>query len=201
MRNVLRVLQAGFVATSMLVVGTAYGADDKGGEAKPKGKVANAIKEVNQDINEALLASKVRMSLLKSLKGADALRVVLSVQGTTATLSGEVEERASVKVASEAAKSVEGVTAVHSTITHNPKAPHQGDFEAKVKDSILAAEVRLSLLQEVGKAAVGLHITATDGVVSLRGEMPNNTTRNQAVEKVKGMSNVKRVEDLMTTTP
>ena len=202
MRTSIRVLFTGVVAVSLLAFSVASAADPKSktNATKAKEKVTEAVKTVNEDINESILNTKIRMTLLKSLKGADALRVGVKVQGTSALLSGEVEDRASVKVASEAAKSIEGVTDVRSSITHNPKAPHQGDFEAKVKDAVLVAQVRLGLLQEVGKSAVGIHVTATDGVVSLRGELANQKDRYDAVEKVKAMSNVKRVEDLTTVT-
>jgi osmotically-inducible protein OsmY len=183
----------------LLLAGPTLAADQKSKTTKAKEKVADVAKEINEDINEAVLASKIRVAMLKSLKGADALRVVIGVKGTSATLTGEVEDRASVKVAEETAKSVEGVTTVHSSIKHNPKAAHQENFESNVKDSILVAEVRLRLLQEVGKAALKVHVTATDGVVSLRGEMPDSATRTQALEKVKAMDNVKRVEDLMSS--
>lgn len=190
-------VQSIIVSAGLLLSATSSAADGKTVSTQAKA----AAKEAKEDIKEAMLNSKIRLALLKTLKGADSVRVGVTVKGSTAMLSGEVEDRASEKMASEAAKSVAGITAVKSSIKLNPKAPHQDNLEASIKDAVLVSEVRLRLLQEVGESAVGIHITASDGAVSLRGEMPNNTLREKAVLQVKTMPSVTRVEDLMTTTP
>lgn len=201
MHKNIRLLQVAVLSAGLALAGSAAAGDTRTTTTKAKDKATKVAKEVKEDIKETVLNTKIRMTLLKTLKGADALRVNVTVHGTSATLSGEVEDRASEKLASEAAKSVEGVGAVHSKITLNPKAPHQDNFDSRVKDALLVTEVRLRLLQEVGTDAMGISITATDGTVSLRGEMPNSTTRTRAVDNVKQLAGVQTVEDLMSTTP
>lgn len=214
MSNHFLILRTGILTTGLLLGGTVLAADAKKPTAAAKAKanaketvkdVKEAAKEARQelkeDINEAMLGSKVRLALLKSLKGADSLRVSVAVHGTAVTLSGEIEDRASEKMASEATKAVEGVGTVTSTITHNPKAPHQENFDRNVKDAMLVSEVRLRLLQDLGTAGIGIHVTATDGAVSLRGSMPNETMHSKSLECVKAITGVTRVEDLMTVTP
>lgn len=196
-----RPVQITAVATLLMFASAAGAADTRSKTAKVKRKATQTVKAVKQDVNEALLNSRIQLKLLESLKGADALRVSVDMRGTTAHLSGEVENRASVALAAEAARSVQGVSSVKSQVSHNPKAPHQENFDTHVKDGMLMAQVRIRLLQEVGTSAVGIHITATDGVVSLRGEVPNSTTRAAAVDNVKAISDVKRVEDMLTVTP
>jgi osmotically-inducible protein OsmY len=200
MRQMMNVFQAGLVSAGLMLGGQALATDHKN-VAKAEKKSSGSIKAAKETLNEAMLNSKVRVKLLKTLAGADPLRVEVDVTGTSVRLSGEVEDRASEKIAVEAAKSVDGVTNVRSTIRHNPKAPHQENFEAMLKDSTLTSEVRLNLLQEIGTQAMGIHITSTDGVVSLRGELPNASTRTRALDQVKDMPSVKRVEDLMSVTP
>lgn len=198
------ILGAGLLMTTEALAGDAHAATNAkthNPDTTVKQKAQGTSSKIKEDINEAILASRIRVAMMKSLKGADALRVVVQVNGTVATLSGEVEDRASEKMASESARSVQGISAVQSSVVHNPKAPHQADFEMRVRDAILKDNVRLRLLQEVGVPALGIHVTATDGAISLRGNMPNSTTRNKAVEEVRSMADVRRVEDMMTTTP
>jgi len=201
MNSTSMTLKATLITVALALANSAWAADAKSSRQKTREKVGHAMKAATEDLNEAILSTKIRMHLLKSLAGADATRVGVSVRGTEVTLTGQAEDRATLLVAAEAARSVGGVTKVESTITHNPRAPHQENFETAVKDGMLTADVRLRLLIEVGPPAVSIHVTATDGTVSLRGEVPNETIRSLAMEKVTGMTNVKRVEDLMTTTP
>src|SRR4051812_43521319 len=60
---------------------------------------------------DALLNIKVRSALLKNLK-VDGLRVRVNATGDTVDLAGSVKDRATLKLAKEVAKSVEGVTTV-----------------------------------------------------------------------------------------
>jgi len=198
MQKHLKVVQAALMTSGLLVAGTASAADAKTSEYKSQSKASEMMDEAKEDVSEATLNTKVRVSLLKSLKGADGLRVKINVQGSTVKLSGEVEDRASLKLAEESAKAVTGVTMVKNRIVHNPKAPHQANFESQVKDAVLASEVRLRLLQDVGDSALEMHITATDGVVSLRGQLPSDEARTRAVANIRDLSGVQRVEDLIT---
>lgn len=196
MRKYQRVIQSCFVGAALLATGVASAAEEKS-----TSKAKSVAKEAAEDIKESILNSKIRLALLKTLKGGDSLRVSVTVKGSTAFLSGEVQDRASEKLAAEAAKSVEGSTQVKNTIKLNPAAKQQDNVEAAIKDAVLVSEVKLRLLQEVGDNAVGISVTATGGAVSLRGEVPNATVRTKAVDRVKDLPSVTRVEDLMSVKP
>lgn len=201
MHKMNKLFQVGAVSVGLLASGWALANETRPMAPRAKAKATEGVNTVRENVKEAVLNSKIRMALFKSLKGADALRVEVTVRGTTAMLSGEVEDRASEKVAAEAAKAVEGITAVKSEITHNPKAANQENLETRLKDGMLANQVRLRLLEDLGATTVDIHVTATDGVVTLRGTTPNAAARERAVEKIKDMPEVKRVEDMMSTTP
>lgn len=190
-----KLLGAGLLFAGVSLAGTAWAAKEESTATKARQAVTQTNKAVQEDIQESILNTKIRMTLLKSLKGADALRVNIAVKGTSVTLKGQVADRASGKVAAEAAKAVEGITEVHNHITFSALAAKHDNFTAHVKDATLVAQVRLRLLQEVGDDAMGIKVTATDGVVSLRGELPSNDARDRALENVKEISDVKRVED------
>lgn len=153
-----------------------------------------------ENLDEAILGAKIRMALLKNLKGADGMRIEVIVEGTTVTLAGQVNDRASMKLAGEVAKSVGGVKRVNSSLTLNPKSPKQDSFADQVKDATLVTEVRLALLQELGADAVNIHVAAASGVVSLRGNLPTALARDRAVAVVNAVSSVKRVENLLDVT-
>lgn len=153
-----------------------------------------------ENLDEAILSAKIRMALLKGLKGADGMRIEVTVKDSSVALAGEVNDRASMKLASEVAKSVEGVKQVKSTITLNPKSPKQDSFGAEINDATLVTEVRLVLMQELGADAFKIHVAAASGVVSLRGTLSTPLARDRAVSVVNALSAVKRVEDLIEVT-
>lgn len=119
MSNIHRTFSSFVVVTTLLAAGSA-GASPAARSVKGQ---ANAARD---SVKESMLNAQVRYALLKNLKGADALRVKVEVQGTQVTLGGEVEDRASEKLAGEVARSVAGVTAVKNSITLNPRAPAAG---------------------------------------------------------------------------
>jgi len=133
-------------------------ADHEADEARDDAK--DTGDEVKEDLKEAMINAKVRMALLKGLTGADGMRVKVTVKGQTVYLAGEVAERANEKMATEAAKSVEDVKDVKSSIKLNPKTAKEANTDSKVKDSVLASEAKMRLLQEVGDNAVKLKVTA-----------------------------------------
>jgi len=187
----------GLAVASFLMAGSAGAAESKAAPTV-KDKVTKEAKDARDYVKEGILNSKVRVAMLKNLKGADALRVNIDVEGTRVTLSGEVEQRASEKLAGEVARSVEGVTKVQSNIKLNPKAPQQDGFEAKIKDQMLEADVRVHLLGDVGSAGLTLKVEAASGVVSLRGPMADAALKERALKSAKETPGVTSVQDLLT---
>lgn len=68
-------------------------------------------------VREALLRKRVRSQLVKHIKSPDALRINITAQGQTVTLTGEVEKQASLKLAGTLARSAEGVRRVNNKLT------------------------------------------------------------------------------------
>lgn len=203
MRNVIRKLRWGMFA-GMVISGPALAQDIQAPSLRPRTtdreRPSDAGTTVKEDLKEAMLNAKVRLALLKGMTGADGLRVNVTVRRDVVYLGGEVRDRASEKLASEMALSVKGVSDVKSNIRLNPDTEQQDDFDALVNDGVLASEVRMGLLKEVGNDALDIHVETANGVVSLRGNVPNAASRYRAVEKVKEIPDVKRVEDLITIT-
>jgi osmotically-inducible protein OsmY len=159
------------------------------------------VNAMGEDLQEAMLSGSIHVALLKAVKGADALRISVSCYGSSATLSGAVQDRGSEKLAMAAARQVQGVTAVHSVITVNPRAALQDNLDAHLRDAMVVANVKVLLLQELGATAIRLHVTGANGVVSLSGEIPATASRPTVLKHVQETPGVLRVEDLMTAAP
>jgi len=199
MRKLIKKFQLALITGGLLMTGTAVAAETVDRYPSIKQRASEATRDVKENLKESLLNAKVRLALLKGMTGADGLRVNVKVINSAVYLSGEVGDRASEKLASEMALAVEGVSSVKSTIRLNINAPQQDDYEATVKDAILSSEVKMTLLQEVGDNAMDINVEAASGVVSLRGTVPNTASRNRAVNRVKDLPGVVRVEDLLKT--
>mgnify|MGYP001048711759 CR=1 FL=1 len=61
----------------------------------------------------------------------------------------------------------------------------------------LESRVRHVLLRAIGVPAARVEVEATDGVVSLRGQLPDRDASRLAVEAARGVPGVRRVVDLL----
>jgi len=199
MRSIHKSLTLSLVTGALLATGPVLAADITTQRSSIQERASKATQAAKEDLKESMLNAKVRLALLKGMTGADGLRVKVTVRNSEVFLSGEVKDRASEKLAAEMAQSVSGVTSVKSTIRLNPSAPQQDNFEAEIRDSILASEVKMRLLEEVGDTAMNINVETANGVVSLRGTVPNRTAKKNAIKYVEEMNGVNRVEDLLTT--
>jgi len=199
MRSIHKSLTLSLVTGGMLWTGPVLAEDINTQRSSIQERASKATQAAKEDLKESMLNAKVRLALLKGMTGADGLRVKVTVRNSEVFLSGEVKDRASEKLAAEMAQSVSGVTSVKSTIRLNPNAPQQDNFEAEIRDSILASEVKMRLLEEVGDTAMNINVETANGVVSLRGTVPNRTAKKNAIKHVEEMNGVNRVEDLLTT--
>jgi osmotically-inducible protein OsmY len=110
-----------------------------------------------------------------------------------------VEKTSSRDLAKEVALSVEGVKDVDNQLHVNPK--HQATATRKVKAAIknvvLESKVKNQLLTEIGVNALKIEVEASNGVVSLRGTVPNAEVEKLAVRKAEHAGGVKKVIDLL----
>jgi osmotically-inducible protein OsmY len=147
---------------------------------------------------------KVKAALLDKI-GPDALGVRVTVDRSQAILTGTVEKRSTQELAEEVAKSVEGVGSVDNKLrVTGSEAPHGTEVQRAEKqvteeldDARLESRVKLRLFGELGRRARPIEVEASDGVVSLRGTVPDNYRRKLALETARGVSGVKKVVDLL----
>lgn len=157
---------------------------------------------VDPDVTNASIAADVQVALLEKL-GKDGLPIDVEVHGSRAVLSGQVEQRSTQELAEEVALSVPGVRSVDNQVTvaeaasRTPVGQAVSHTELEVQDAVLEARVGQALLAEIGRHAFDVEVESSDGVVSLRGTLPDAERKSLALRTAEKTSGVKKVVDLL----
>jgi hyperosmotically inducible periplasmic protein len=196
---------AAFLVGSLALAGC--GADT--GETSPEEAAAAvatpvALNGLADELDDAVLGLRVRMRLLEHLH-SDALGVSLAIDDGAVVLSGTVEEASSKSLAREVALSVDGVQDVSNRIrVVNPEREDQppvsravGVAERELADALLLTRLKLRLARELGARALDIDVDVRDGVVSLRGTLPDADSRRYAVATAASVDGVESVHDLL----
>lgn len=191
------------VCAFSLLTATAALGDTPSKRARAKEAMKEVVKEevanAKHSLVESMVGTKVHVALIKHLPGADGTRITVDVQDVNVTLSGEVKDRVSYKLAAEIARSVEGVKAVANHCKLADDAPVKDSLEARAKDTILLGEVKVRLVQASRDAATKVVVDAADGTVSLRGAVPNQEAKDLLIKTAKDVPGVRDVMDLLAT--
>lgn len=159
-----------------------------------------------ETVTEAKLKLAVRLALLEHLKD-DAFPIKIIVDGSSVILSGAVLYRSTQELATEVAKSVDGIYRVHNHIRISPDAPGKGDHIAKkaatgtgeeVSDAALESWVKTRLFESIGSRAFGINVEVTGGAVSLRGSVSSAGYKTIARETAESVNGIWKVIDLIT---
>ncbi|MGH9379165.1 MAG: BON domain-containing protein [Thermoanaerobaculia bacterium] len=153
---------------------------------------------------EGLQRLRIRRALLEHLKTA-ALRIEVEVVGDSVMLSGTVAERSDRALAEEVALSVHSVTDVENQIevdaaadtSQNPAGAGLDTAERELRDALLEVRVQTRLVRELGQVGFRVEVEATDGVVSLRGPVPDEACKDLAQDSARAVSGVHEVHDLL----
>lgn len=137
--------------------------------------------------------------LLLEKGGQNALGIRVTVDRSKAILTGEVPTRAVQELAEEVALSVDGIKAVDNRLQLKPPAGGSAPtkLDEEVADARLESKVKRHLYDEIGKRARDLEVEAVDGVVSLRGTLPDEARKKIALDAAGKTKGVKRVVDLI----
>ncbi len=162
---------------------------------------SEAVRE--QDVSDARLEADVRLTLLEKL-GEDGLGLTVEATGGRVSLIGAVDKRTTQELAEEVAKSVPGVLSVDNRLASREEQPLStpvgkavGHAEREVNDAVLEMRIGKTLLGEIGRYALDLEVETTDGVVSLRGVLPDRERKSLALRAARGTSGVEKVVDLL----
>jgi len=142
-------------------------------------------------------AKELEIQELLFEKGGDAaLGIKVTVDRTTAILVGEVPTRAAQELAEEVALSVEGIKSVKNRL-QVAGGKDKNDAGEETADAYLETKVKRNLFTEIGKRARKIEVEAVDGVVSLRGTVPDEARKKIALDTAAKTNGVKRVVDLI----
>ena len=138
--------------------------------------------------------------LLLEKGGESALGIRVTVDRTKAILTGEVPGRPAQELAEEVAKSVDGIESVDNRLQIKPPsggpAPAQ-TVEQELADARLEARVKRKIHDEIGKWSKEIGVEAVDGVVSLRGTLPDANRKQLALDTAGKTKGVTKVIDLI----
>lgn len=153
----------------------------------------------------ATLEQQVAAMLVNKL-GQDAatIRVVVDNKGKV-MLIGTAARRSTQELAKEVALFVPGVKNVQNKVEHVPAAASDANVAEQAvattgdeaSDSGLETSVKYQLTREVGKWARKIEVEAVEGVVSLRGTVPDQARYDIALKTATGVGGVKQVIDLL----
>lgn len=155
-----------------------------------------------ENVEDAFLATDVRLALIEKL-GFDALGITVDTTEGRVYLTGGVEKRATQELAEEVTRSVHGVSKVENRLTlkggtgENAVERAVTSTELEVQDAALELRVGKNLLGEIGRHALSLEVESTDGVVSVRGQVPDRQRKELALKAAQGTPGVKKVIDLI----
>ncbi|MBI2214640.1 MAG: BON domain-containing protein [Acidobacteria bacterium] len=160
------------------------------------------VATATENVRQATDNLEIRTALVRHL-GPDAAHIRVRAQDGAVSLSGEVEQRSTQELAEEVAMSVDGVKMVHNFIDLEADSAAAGpavlltNVELEARDALLEAGVKTTLASEIGDAAFHISVEACDGVVSLRGDLPDQERHQIAIRSVEGIPDVARVIDLL----
>lgn len=167
---------------------------------------ALAQDDAAQDDLEMGWITAVRVKTVLLEKGGElAIPIEVTMDGTTAILTGEVESKPAQELAAEVALSVEGVSDVVNRLTVADEKPlSQRSYEdvkahqsQELADARLESSIKLALFKEIGIRARHLEVEASSGAVSIRGRLPSQSRKDIALETVRSREDVTTVIDLI----
>ena len=146
----------------------------------------------------AEMEASIRAALVDKL-GADAKTIHVAFFDGKVVLSGKVAQDATQEIAKEVALWVPGVNRVENEIeSANPRrALGGGKMIDETKDTTLETEVSMALRNEIGDHSKPLEVETCDGVVSVRGPVPDKARHDLAIAAAKKVGGVTKVIDLL----
>lgn len=157
----------------------------------------------SQDAAASLEQQVATMLVNKLGQDAATIRVVVDNKGKV-MLIGTAARRSTQELAKEVALFVPGVKKVQNKVEYVPAASGGNVAEQAVEttgeetsDSALETSVKYQLNREVGKRAWKIEVEAVEGVVSLRGTVPDQARYDIALKTAESVKGVKQVIDLL----
>ncbi|MCM2315187.1 MAG: BON domain-containing protein [Thermoanaerobaculia bacterium] len=159
------------------------------------------IAVATEDVRDTSASLLIKTELIRHF-GTDAKGIRVRATDNAVSLSGRVAERSTQELAEEVVRAIDGVDVVHNFIdlesgALNTPAELLSNAELEARDALLETGVKTRLTSDIGDEAFAISVEACDGVVSLRGELPDDERREVAIRATREVPGVTRVIDLL----
>ena len=146
--------------------------------------------------NEA--TEKAISAMLIEKLGDDAKTIRVAFFDGKAVLSGKVKEDSTMEIAKEVALFVPGVTTVENEIESSTnRMLGGGKLIDEGRDTAIESDVKTALKGEIGSHSGSVEVEACDGVVSVRGNVPDQARHDLAIAAAKKVKGVTKLVDLL----
>ena len=130
--------------------------------------------------------------------GDDATSISVAVVDGKAVLIGRVAERSTAELAEEVALFFEGVRSVdNQVVAAKDRSFIEGQLLDEGGDATLEVTVKAALQGEIGKHAQKIEVEAADGVVAIRGTVPDEARLKFAQDTAAKVHGVRKLIDLL----
>lgn len=141
--------------------------------------------------------SKVSTKLVEAF-GDDAKTIRVTFVDGKAILTGKVVERSTQELAEQVALFFEEISKVDNQLkAEKDRNLIEGQIQDESKDAALESEAKTVLAGEIGSHAKDMNVEAADGVVAVRGTVPDETRHKLALDALAGVSRISKVIDLL----
>ena len=143
------------------------------------------------------IESKISAKLVDAF-GNDAKSIRITWVDGKAILTGKVVERSTQELAEQVALYFPEVKKVDNQLAaEKDRNIIEGQLKDESIDAGLEAEAKAALAGEIGQHAKDINVEAADGVVALRGTVPDDVRHKLAIESISSLKNVSKVIDLL----
>lgn len=141
--------------------------------------------------------SKVAAKLVDAF-GDDGKTIRVTFVDGKAILTGKVVERSTQELAEQVALYFEEISKVDNQLkAEKDRNIVQGQLKDESYDAALESEAKAVLTGEIGQYAKDINVEAAEGVVALRGTVPDETRRKLAMDSLSKVKGVSKTIDLL----
>jgi len=158
---------------------------------------AQQQRSTSNSANDAYLVTAVGAKLA-SVDVDAVTRVHVSAEHGVVTLSGQAHTPAERARYVDAARSVDGVSAVKDDLTINPNAE---GLRGQTSDAALTARISAAIAGQAGVNAFHVQPSVHQGNVTLKGTVPSASVHQTILQTVRGIPGVKSVADRIVVQP
>jgi osmotically-inducible protein OsmY len=160
-------------------------------------QVEDTTKSANVVLSDAAIVAQVTTRLI-GIDGDSALHVAVASHDGDVALSGRAKSAAVAGRFVAAAKKVSGVKGVRSTIVVDSKLKPVSE---QAKDALIVTGVTGALVGQAGVNALGVHVHAHDGAVTLDGAVKTEALKSTISDAARHAPGVKTVVDDLAVKP